>query len=70
MGDSIVNVNEMIEKFAEGEEQSNMFAQAVLADLDDQTEAPSECPVCLDVMESPMIVPECLHRWLVVSKLV
>ncbi|KAF9074978.1 SNF2 family N-terminal domain-containing protein [Rhodocollybia butyracea] len=62
VGDGIVNVNEMIKKFAEDEDQSSVFAQAVIADLDDQAEVPSECPVCLDVMESPMIVPECLHR--------
>ncbi|KAJ3890429.1 DNA repair protein RAD5 [Lentinula edodes] len=61
-GDGIVDVNEMIKKFAENEEQSNVFAETVLADLDDQAEGASECPICLDVMEIPMIVPECLHR--------
>ncbi|KAF8831949.1 hypothetical protein HHX47_DHR1000904 [Lentinula edodes] len=37
-GDGIVDVNEMIKKFAENEEQSNVFAETVLADLDDQAE--------------------------------
>ncbi|KAJ4485680.1 RAD5-like protein [Lentinula aciculospora] len=61
-GDGVVDVNEMIKKFAEDEGQSNVFAKAVLADLDDQAEGASECPICLDVMETPTIVPECLHR--------
>lgn len=56
----------MIKKFAENEAQSNVFAESVLADLDDQAEGASECPICLDVMEIPTIVPECLHRWCVV----
>ncbi|KIK70544.1 hypothetical protein GYMLUDRAFT_148103 [Collybiopsis luxurians FD-317 M1] len=61
-GESIVDVNEMIKKFAEDGDRSDAFAEAVLAGLDDQAEAAAECPICLDVMESPMIVPECLHR--------
>ncbi|KAJ3814435.1 DNA repair protein RAD5 [Lentinula aff. lateritia] len=61
-GDGLVDVNEMIKKFSENEEQSNVFAETVLADLDDQAQSATECPICLDVMEIPMIVPECLHR--------
>ncbi|KAJ3983293.1 RAD5-like protein [Lentinula detonsa] len=61
-GDGIVDVNELIRKFVENDEQSNVFAEAVLNDLDDQVEGALECPICLDVMETPVIVPECLHR--------
>lgn len=39
----------------------NGFAEEVLANLAD-AEA-SECPICFDVMEMPMIIPECLHQW-------
>ncbi|KAJ4002206.1 SNF2 family N-terminal domain-containing protein [Lentinula boryana] len=62
VGDGIVDVNELIKKFVENDEQSNVFAEAVLNDLDDQVEGALECPICLDVMETPVIVPECLHR--------
>ncbi|KAF5392416.1 hypothetical protein D9757_002302 [Collybiopsis confluens] len=60
--DGIVDINEMVEKFSEGREKSGAFAEAVLADLDDQRENTAECPICLDVMQNPMIVPECLHK--------
>lgn len=63
----VVDVNEMIKKFAEGNEQSSAFAESVLANLDDEVEDTSECPICLDVMELPMIVPVCLHRWFVLA---
>ncbi|KAJ3978119.1 DNA repair protein RAD5 [Lentinula raphanica] len=61
-GDGIVDVDEMIKNFVENEEQSNVFAETVLNNLDNQTESPSECPICLDAMEIPMLVPECLHQ--------
>ncbi|KAJ3830336.1 DNA repair protein RAD5 [Lentinula raphanica] len=61
-GDGIVDVDEMIKNFVENEEQSNVFAETVLNNLDSQTESPSECPICLDAMEIPMLVPECLHQ--------
>jgi DNA repair protein RAD5 len=63
--DGAVDVNDMIRRFAEsestGEEGKHSFAEEVLAHLTD-AEA-SECPICLDVMETPMIIPECLHQW-------
>lgn len=40
------------------------FAETVLANLGGDDDV-SECPICLDVMDSPMIVPGCMHRWLV-----
>ncbi|KAJ7110331.1 DNA repair protein RAD5 [Mycena crocata] len=64
-GDETVDVNELIKRFAndeqEGEGSGNVFAQNVLENID-LDEADSECPICLDVMQSPMIIPECMHR--------
>lgn len=62
----IVDVNEMIKKFTEDNEQSNVFAETVLANLEDEVGDGSECPICLDVISTPMIVPGCLHKWFVV----
>ena len=64
--DGIVDVNDLIRRFAEGESTSedgskNTFAEEVLANLG-EAEA-GECPICLDVMETPMIIPGCLHQW-------
>jgi DNA repair protein RAD5 len=57
-GDEAVDINDMIRT---GEGGQNNFAEEVLANLTD-AEA-SECPICLDVMETPMIIPECMHQW-------
>ena len=64
-GDGVVDVDDLIQRFAEsesnGDGSKNTFAEEVLANLKD-TEA-SECPICFDVMETPMIIPECMHQW-------
>jgi hypothetical protein len=26
-------------------------------------EARDECPLCLDIMEAPVLVPPCMHKW-------
>ncbi|KAJ6541849.1 SNF2 family N-terminal domain-containing protein [Mycena capillaripes] len=64
-GEGTVDVNELIKRFANdedtGEGSSNVFAQNALKDLQ-LDEADAECPMCMDVMQSPMIIPECMHR--------
>ncbi|KAJ7044998.1 DNA repair protein RAD5 [Mycena alexandri] len=64
-GGETVDVNELIKRFANddkaGEGSSNVFAQNALKNLE-MDEADAECPMCMDVMESPMIIPECMHR--------
>ncbi|KAJ6486097.1 DNA repair protein RAD5 [Mycena vitilis] len=66
-GEETVDVNELIKRFANDEEtgessgSSNVFAQNTLKDLQ-LDEADAECPMCMDVMQSPMIIPECMHR--------
>ncbi|PFH49678.1 hypothetical protein AMATHDRAFT_147130 [Amanita thiersii Skay4041] len=61
--DSVISVGELIQRFNSGknlEGVSSVFAEQVLSDLGGDDCA--ECPICMDVMETPMIVPECLHQ--------
>lgn len=37
------------------------FAKNVLSNL--AASETDECPICLDVMEAAVIIPQCLHRW-------
>ncbi|KAF7310688.1 DNA repair protein [Mycena chlorophos] len=64
-GDETVDVNELIKRFANDDASvdggANVFAQKVLENLDIE-EDDAECPVCLDVMQSPMVIPDCMHR--------
>ncbi|KIP11786.1 hypothetical protein PHLGIDRAFT_83110 [Phlebiopsis gigantea 11061_1 CR5-6] len=41
-------------------DKSNTYAEDVLASLGQEDAA--ECPICLDVMQSPVIIPGCLHQ--------
>ncbi|KAG6854152.1 hypothetical protein C0991_010063 [Blastosporella zonata] len=64
-GDGGIDVNDLIRRFADAEKaeegsDKNRFAEEVLAKLAD-SEA-EECPICLDVMEIPMIIPGCMHQ--------
>ncbi|TFK41996.1 DNA repair protein RAD5 [Crucibulum laeve] len=62
-GDGIVDVNDLIKRFVqdEGSEgSSNTFAETVLANLADDDTA--ECPICMDVMDTPTVVPNCMHQ--------
>jgi hypothetical protein len=48
---------------------SNTFAEGVLANLGD-SDSIGECPICLDMMQSPMIIPACMHQWCVILRCV
>ncbi|KAJ7762400.1 DNA repair protein RAD5 [Mycena maculata] len=69
-GDGTVDVNELIKCFAnderngtgEGSGGGNVFAQNALENLE-LDEADSECLICCDIMQSPMLIPECMHRY-------
>jgi DNA repair protein RAD5 len=37
-----------------------VYAESVLANLDMSNDA--ECPICLDVMQAPSIIPPCMHQ--------
>ncbi|KAF9011125.1 SNF2 family N-terminal domain-containing protein [Cyathus striatus] len=61
--DGVVDVNDLIKNFTQNENSngnSAAFAESVLANLaeDDTT----ECPICLDVMEYPTVIPGCMHQ--------
>ena len=61
-----INVNELIERFGKGENtagDSKVYAEGVLANLGQEENA--ECPICFDVMETPTILPDCMHQWCV-----
>lgn len=75
---SFVDVEDMIKTFvdanadanaaaakAESEDTkingTNAFAEDVLNNL--AQEVDDECPICMDVQQSPMIIPGCLHQW-------
>ncbi|GLB43501.1 putative HIRAN domain containing protein [Lyophyllum shimeji] len=62
-GEGSIDVNDLIRRFTDAETAGggkNTFAEEVLANLAD-AEA-EECPICLDVMETPMIIPGCMHQ--------
>ncbi|KZT08557.1 uncharacterized protein LAESUDRAFT_648872 [Laetiporus sulphureus 93-53] len=62
-GDSGIDVNALIKRFEEGgdaDRGANAFAEDVLANLGKDNER--ECPICFDVMETPTILPRCLHQ--------
>ena len=44
-------------------ECGNAYAEDVLAHLDQ--EDAQECPICMDVMQSPVLIPGCMHQWFV-----
>ena len=29
----------------------------------DEGEGGDECPLCLDMMETPVLIPPCMHKW-------
>jgi DNA repair protein RAD5 len=61
-----VNVNSLIARYTEGTEvdeagPSTAFAEGVLGRL--QEADGQECAVCFDLMDLPVLVPNCLHSW-------
>ena len=68
-GSDAIDVQELIEKFGAGENsvgESKVYAEGVLANLGQEEDA--ECPICFDVMETPAILPECMHQWYVMAE--
>ncbi|KAL0951754.1 hypothetical protein HGRIS_008426 [Hohenbuehelia grisea] len=60
-GDGVIDVDDLAKEFSSTDgDNTNTFATNALANLqDDET---SECPICLDVMEVPVVIPECMHK--------
>ena len=62
-------MEELIEQFGKGENtvgDSKVYAEGVLANLGQEEDA--ECPICFDVMETPAILPACMHQWYVSAR--
>jgi DNA repair protein RAD5 len=58
-----VDIDAMVKRFSENDDgqDNNVFAEGILANLGEDSHA--ECPICLDVMQQPMIIPTCMHQW-------
>jgi DNA repair protein RAD5 len=64
--DGSVDVDAMIRQFQAEEPDGpaskvNTFAEDVLTNLSGETG--TECPICMDVCETMVIIPGCMHRW-------
>ncbi|KAH9849280.1 SNF2 family N-terminal domain-containing protein [Lenzites betulinus] len=62
-GSGAIDLNELIQRFGKGDNaagDSNVYAEGVLANLGQEENA--ECPICFDVMETPTILPDCMHQ--------
>jgi DNA repair protein RAD5 len=55
------DVDAMVRKFTEIGDSA--FAEHVLEDIRADPYAESECPICLDMIGVPMLIPQCMHRW-------
>lgn len=63
--DEAIDVDDLIKKFSSENDDgvnANSFAEDVLSNLA-QEDSKAECPICLDVMDSPMVIPQCMHQW-------
>lgn len=62
----VVNVDDLVKYFVTGnDEEIPLFVEKALSNL--ESDDCAECPICLDVMQVAVILPECLHRWYVPS---
>lgn len=60
---SSLNVNDMIKQFAQDEDSDQTgetYAHTVLKNL--SVEVDEECPICMDIMEDPVLIPVCMHK--------
>lgn len=56
-----VDVDEIIKQFAAyGEADNGTYAQSVLNNLSIKED--EECPICMDVMQEPVLIPACAHK--------
>lgn len=63
MGDGVIEVNDLMQRLIgeEGEDQKpNVFAENFLENL--AKAEVEECPICFSEMETPIVIPECMHQ--------
>ncbi|KAG2350922.1 hypothetical protein BDR05DRAFT_955063 [Suillus weaverae] len=61
--DGVIDVDTLMNDISEHDLSSGSkaaYAESVLANLDTSNDA--ECPICLDVMQTPSIIPPCMHQ--------
>ena len=69
-----IDIDSMIKQFSQAQNATgdsasgsgSTYAEDVLTNLSNNAclEA-KECPICMDVMEVPMMFPDCMHPWFV-----
>jgi DNA repair protein RAD5 len=63
--DGTVDIDALIKHFSDEESGGgggkNVFAEDILTNLGEDIH--TECPICLDVMQQPMLIPVCMHQW-------
>lgn len=60
-----IDLRSLVQQFSDGVDgtaSTSAFAQDVIAALE-ESPVDGECPICLDVMQSPVLLPTCLHQW-------
>lgn len=70
--DSSTSTNGVVklEDLVKHETEGATFAEETLRSLNagsgaegDEGQGREECPLCLDMMEAPVLIPPCMHRW-------
>lgn len=63
-GDSHVDIKQLVKqasKTGSSDDKNDNYARDVLSKLSSVSE--EECPICMDIMEEPMLIPNCMHKW-------
>jgi len=65
-----VKIEDLVKHESDGatvSETNTAFVEETLrslnAGLGNQGEGGDECPLCLDMMETPVLIPPCMHKW-------
>jgi hypothetical protein len=69
----VVKLEDLVKRKADGATASKTnaaFLEETLKSLNpgagirgDEGEVRDECPLCLDIMEAPVLIPPCMHKW-------
>jgi len=73
--DGAIKLEDLVKHESDGiivSKTNTVFAEETLKSLHagsgtqgDEGEARDECPLCLDMMETPVLIPPCMHKWCV-----
>ena len=61
-----VKLEDFVKHESDGVTVSNTnaaFVEETLKSLGEEGEGRDECPLCLDMMETPVLIPPCMHTW-------